>query len=309
MKNIEEVYIDYLEFLKTRNKITSVKAIEYKFKNHILPYFKRKKINEIKEKEYIEFQIYLKNKFNYSNSFYQSMHTIMKNFFDYITLTYNIENIPLKVGFRNVNNTCYISNQKKGIWDNKTFKKFIKNVDNPIYNCLFCVLFYCGIRKGEALALKISDFKNGSLIINKTITKEFFNGKRQILTPKTVNSIRNVKLDLFTNNQIKKLIKFYKKNYTNYSNEFFLFGGNKPLATTTIERRKDYYCKISNIKPIRIHDFRHSHATFLYKHKIKDKSIQNRLGHADISTTLNTYVHSDSKEEKKLIKMISLFRF
>ena len=43
----------------------------------------------------------------------------------------------------------------------------------------------------------------------------------------------------------------------------------------------------------------------LYNHKIKIKLIQERLGHADISTTLNTYVHTNQREEKKLIKMIN----
>ena len=68
------------------------------------------------------------------------------------------------------------------------------------------------------------------------------------------------------------------------------------------------YIDKTDLPKIRIHDFRHSHATMLYKEKIDFKSIQKRLGHADISTTLNTYVHSDEKEEKKLIKMINFTR-
>lgn len=94
------------------------------------------------------------------------------------------------------------------------------------------------------------------------------------------------------------------KIYTIFNDDFFLFGGD----TTTLDRKKNEYCKKANITPIRIHDFRHSHATMLYNKKIKIKTIQKRLGHADISTTLNTYVHPNDKEEKKLIKKINFTR-
>lgn len=102
--------------------------------------------------------------------------------------------------------------------------------------------------------------------------------------------------------------EYYKKNYPNYNEDFFLFGGNKPISTTTLERKKNEYCKLAGVKQIRIHDLRHSHATILYNKKVKVKTIQERLGHADISTTLNTYVHTDIKEQKRLIKKINLLR-
>lgn len=54
------------------------------------------------------------------------------------------------------------------------------------------------------------------------------------------------------------------------------------------------------IKQIRIHDFRHRHATMLYQQKIDIKTIQLRLGHSDTSITINTYVHADTEEEKKI---------
>ena len=108
--------------------------------------------------------------------------------------------------------------------------------------------------------------------------------------------------------ELKKLIKYYSKNFSNFNSDFFLFGGNKPISCTTLERKKNKYCKLANVKQIRIHDFRHSHATMLYRKKIDFKSIQTRLGHANISTTLDTYVHTNDKEEKRLINKINLTR-
>ena len=101
----------------------------------------------------------------------------------------------------------------------------------------------------------------------------------------------------------------YKLNYRNKQNDnFYIFGGIKPLATTTIDRYKTKYELLSGVKHIRIHDLRHSHATLLYNHNIDIKLIQERLGHADISTTLNIYVHTDYKKERRLIRLINLLR-
>lgn len=305
-RTINEIYSDYLKYLALKNKITTIKGINYRFKKYILPFFGNIKIKDIKIQDYIDFQLYLKN-FNYSPSFYESTHIITKKFFDYLKFMYNIDNIAEKVGYKKLN-TIYSTTQKKGTFSKKEFNKFIKSVDDKIYHALFNTLFYCGLRKGEALALKISDFDGNNLIINKTLTKELFNGKRQLLTPKTERSNRIIQLDIKTKLELKQLIKYYNKNFANFNDNFFLFGGNKPIATTTLDRKKNYYCKKSGVKQIRIHDFRHSHATMLYNNNVKIKLIQERLGHDNIDTTLNTYVHTNKKQEKRLIKTINLIR-
>ena len=306
MKTIKDLYPEFLEYLQIKNKVTTIDLINSRFKNYILPYFENKKLDEINENEYIKFQIYLL-KLNRSPSFYVQTQAMMNNFFDFLKFKYNIENIPKKVGFIK-NQYDYTSNQHKQIWTKKEFKKFIKKVDNPTYHALFNLLFYTGVRKGEALALKVSDFNNNYISINRTITKNRYNGNRQMLLPKSKKSIRKIRIDFFLKMELKHLIKHYKQVYNNFSNDFFLFGGDKPISTTTLERKKNRYCKLAKVKQIRIHDFRHSHATMLFRKKVDIKTIKERLGHADISTTLDTYVHTDEKEEKKLIKMINFTR-
>lgn len=305
-KTVNEVYQDYSKYIELHYKPTTVRLIKFKFKNYILPFFGETLLKDFDANKYIDFVIHLK-KFNYSNSFYHHIHGACKKFFDYIAITYSIENIPAKVGITKYKDN-YNSNQKKGIWTVSEFKKFIKYVDCPIYHALFVLLFYTGLRKGEALALKVSDFKNGYIIIHSSITNERFNGERMITSTKTKNSNRVIKLDIFTRLELNRLIKYYSTHYNNFNSNFFLFGGDKPIAGTTLERKKNNYCKIAGVKQIRIHDFRHSHATMLYNKKVKIKAIQERLGHADISTTLNVYVHSNKKHEKRLINTINLIR-
>lgn len=305
-KTINEVYIDYYKYLKLNYKETTTRLIDFKFKNYILPFLGNLNINDISTTNYLDFQLYLK-KFNYSNSFYEQIHSMCKKFFEYLSTQFEINNIASKIDIKRANNS-YNSSQTKGTFSIKEYKKFINSVDNKVYHALFNVLFYCGLRKGEALALKITDFKNDCLYINHTITTERFNGERLITTPKTKKSNRIIRLDYFTRRELKRLIKYYSMKYNNFNNNFFLFGGDKPIACTTLERKKNEYCKKAGVKQIRIHDFRHSHATMLYNKRIKIKLIQERLGHSDISTTLNTYVHTNKKQEKRLTNKINLIR-
>ena len=262
------------------------------------------RINNISKKDYANFQLYIK-KLNFSNSFYRELNAVCRGLFNYLNFNYGIEDIT-KGNIKLAHNSNEIE-FKSTTWGKKEFNKFIKKCDDKIYHTLFTVLFYTGIRKGEALALKISDFKDKNLIISKTLTKEFYNGKRQAIPTKS-GKTRIISLDFFTTLEIKNLINYYRKNYDNFNENFYLFGADKPIATTTLDRKKNFYCNKAGVKQIRIHDFRHSHATMLYNKKIKLKLIQERLGHSDISTTMNIYVHTNKEEQKRLIKKINLTR-
>lgn len=304
MKTINDIYEEYINYISLKNKITTITSVKRKFKNYILPFFGDMRINNISKKDYANFQLYIK-KLNFSNSFYRELNAVCRGLFNYLNFNYGIEDIT-KGNIKLAHNSNEIE-FKSTTWGKKEFNKFIKKCDDKIYHTLFTVLFYTGIRKGEALALKISDFKDKNLIISKTLTKEFYNGKRQAIPTKS-GKTRIISLDFFTTLEIKNLINYYRKNYDNFNENFYLFGADKPIATTTLDRKKNFYCNKAGVKQIRIHDFRHSHATMLYNKKIKLKLIQERLGHSDISTTMNIYVHTNKEEQKRLIKKINLTR-
>ena len=308
MKTFEDVYNnEYLPYLSLRIKCTTLKMIEFKFKNHILPYFGKYDIKNITIEDYLNFQIKIAE-LNYSDSFNGHIHAACRRFFDYLGVMYDIPNIPAKIGTPKIRNNKARA-PKKEVWTIKEFNKFIKKVDDPIYHAAFTVLFFTGLRKGELMALKISDLQDGYLVVNKALTKEQYGGERQIIGPKSSSSIRRIKLDYLTNIELKNLIKLYKKTIYGYNSDLFLFGGKEPIPPTTLERKKNYYCELAKVKRIRIHDFRHSHATMLYGSDVDIKAIQGRLGHSDVGITLETYVHINQKEEKRLIKKINHLRF
>ena len=151
------------------------------------------------------------------------------------------------------------------------------------------------------MALKFSDLNNRILYVNKTINEH---GKREINSPKTLSSIRKIEIDRKLNRDLLKL----KEKYSNYNQDYFIFGGSKPLAPTTINRYKIKACKKSNLIPIKLHEFRHSHATMLVEKKLMIKEVSRRLGHSNTNITLNTYTHTNKMQEKKVIKTLNFLR-
>lgn len=290
-------YERYLKYIINKQKIQSYNTLKDKTERNIIPHFSNFNIYNITEKDYIDWQNEIET-CNYSNSYNNSLHYIMTNFFEFMIKYYGIKkNIPKLVG--NFKQKQEI--KQYNTYNIKQFKNFIKNIDNEIYKQFFNLLFFTGLRPGEAMALKFSDLNNRILYVNKTINEH---GKREINSPKTLSSIRKIEIDRKLNRDLLKL----KEKYSNYNQDYFIFGGFKPLAPTTINRYKIKACKKSNLIPIKLHEFRHSHATMLVEKKLIIKEVSRRLGHSNTNITLNTYTHTNKMQEKKVIKTLNFLR-
>lgn len=303
-KNFYKLYLEYLDFINMKLKPQSVKKIESRFDLYILPYFKTKNIDDISTKDYLEWQMKIDKK-KLKCSYKETLHYAFSGFYSYLGLFYNIvPNIPKVVGnFKNDNIP-----EEMNFWTFQEFTQFINSFDEKdfVFKAYFIFLFNTGVREGEALALKFDDIRNNDVFICKTISKEYYNGARIVTTPKSHDSIRHLKLDNYTIDVINKLKKTYKKVFgKNFNDNFYLFGGNRPLAVTTIKRKKDHYVNISGVKNIRIHDFRHSHATFLLKKNVPIVEISRRLGHSDINMTIKTYSHLKNEYELETLNVFN----
>lgn len=301
----QELYEKYIEYKELQLKAQSLRAIKSRFKNYILPYFKEYKIDKITNNVYVKWQKEIEKK-SFKHKYNSTLHGAMVNILNYGVKFYNLKsNIASLSG--NFKRKTELK-KKVDFWSPEEFNQFINVVNNNVYKTFFNTLYYTGIRQGEALALNWNDFKdNKYLDINKTISKESIDKERVINTPKTSNSIRKIKIDEELIKELNELKEFYK-NYEGFSNEWFIFGGLKPLAPTTIGRKKDNYCDKAKVKKIRIHDFRHSHASLLLSMNVPITVISERLGHSDINMTLNTYSHMIPKDEDKAIDILNKMR-
>lgn len=297
----EELYCNYRNYIKIKLKSQSYRKTISKFENHILPYFKNYKVRFINAKVYTKWQTEIEKK-GFKHKTNSSLHGSMVTILNYAIKFHGLkENIASKIGnFKRKDDLI----RNVDFWTIEEYKSFIQVVDEIVYKTFFETLYYTGLRLGEALALTWNDFKNDSLDIHKTISKEKENGEYIINTPKTLKSIRIVKLD---NRLVKNLLglKKYYQNFVDFDNNWYIFGGIIPLAPTTIGRRKNIYCEKANVKKIRIHDFRHSHASLLLSLGAPITVISKRLGHSDINMTLNTYSHLIPKDEDKAIEFIN----
>ena len=166
-------------------------------------------------------------------------------------------------------------------------------------------MFYCGTRPGEAMALKFNDIKENKISITKTIDEH---GNREVGLPKTDSSIREIVIDDVLKNDLLNLKKIYQKKYNYFNDNFYIFGGIKPLASTTINRYKLKACEKAKIYPIKLHEFRHSHATLLKDLGIDLHIVSKRLGHCKPSTTLNIYQHCNKEREKRVLNTLNSLR-
>lgn len=302
-----EAYHQYEDYIDVKLKVQSKRALKNKFKNHILPYFKDYNIYELKEIDYLNWQLFIENK-GYSYKYNTDLHLCMTGILNYFIKYHGLKtNIASNVGnFKNKNIKKHVYN----IYTLKEFKRFIKCVDNNVYKQFFNLMFYCGTRPGEAMALTFNDLHNNCISINKTIDERYDeeHKKRTINSPKTTSSYRDISIDNKLKKDLLKLKKYYQSVYDNYSDDFFIFGGSKPLAPTTINRYKLKACDKAKVKPIKLHEFRHSHATLLLNNNVSISTISKRLGHNNTSITLNTYIHSDLEQEKKVSKILFLLR-
>jgi len=301
----EDAYKQYLIYIENRQKIQSKENLKEKFENKILPYFKNFNIYDISELDYMNFQNEIE-KFNYSNNTKRNLHYLISGFFNYCVLYHHLKyNIAKKVGNFKMNN----SKVKMKHWNLKDFKKFISNIDNIIYKVFFEFMYFTGCRPGEVMALKFSDLDNNKIIsINKTISEHSIEGSRVIDTPKSLNSVREIKIDKKLYKHLLQLKSIYDKKYCVDNFDYFIFGGVNPLAPTTINRYKNKACNKANLKPIQLREFRRSHATLLYNLNIPMQFIKQRLGHSDINTTMKYYVDLENSKEKRVIKTLNLIR-
>lgn len=294
-----ELYLDYINYQKNNLKPRSFQCLQSRFNLHILPYFSKKKINNIIGKDVVDWHDELNKKgfaFRYRKVIHIHLSSILKYGVQHHGLNKNIASII--GGFKN-------DELKKDLmfWTYEEFQRFINVVDDLTYKTFFSLLYYTGLRLGETLSLNWKDIHDNVVKVNKTISQRTSAGGYVITTPKTKNSVRNV---LMPSHLVKLLNDYYiyQKTFEGFNDKWFVFGGVRPLPETTIGRVKDNYCELAGVKRIKIHDFRHSHASLLINKGANPTIVAQRLGHSDIAMTLNTYSHMFPNSQNEIINLI-----
>lgn len=180
-------------------------------------------------------------------------------------------------------------NKTYSVINYEEFLKLLEASKNDLkYNTYFELSFTRGPRKGEIRAFRVKDFnyKEKQLMVNHTLSN-----KNVLKPPKTAASKAPIDLSDDLAKKVNELINILKKN-KDFNDEWFIFGGKKAISSHALDYNKNKYFKICGIeKHLRLHDFRHSCATWLYSIGIDIAVISKILRHASINETLKTYTH------------------
>ncbi len=167
----------------------------------------------------------------------------------------------------------------------------------------FAIAFYTGLRKGEIHALKWSDIDGSYLSVKRSITQKLKGGDVET-PPKNQSSIRTIQMPA----PLIDILNKHKNRYAaidRFTDDFRICGGTRPLRDTSIENANQKFAKLAGVKKIRIHDFRHSHASVLVNNGINIQEVARRLGHSNIEITWNTYSHLYPKEEERATEILN----
>jgi integrase len=140
-------------------------------------------------------------------------------------------------------------------WTREQFEQFIAVVDDPMYHALFTFMFFTGRRKGELFALYKTDVKSDKITFNKSVNRRTFGMETWEITTTKADKSCVIPISTPVREEIKR--------YTPPADGQFYFGGKKPLAPTTVERKFKYYTQLAGVPQIRIHDLRHSYASLV----------------------------------------------
>ena len=160
-----------------------------------------------------------------------------------------------------------------------------------------------GLRYAEALGLTPEDFnfETQELTINKSWDYKSKHGKFQPTKNKSSN--RTVMLDWKTMNQFQQLIK------DKQSHQPIFVPRGKRVYNSTINNILNRYCKACEIPVISIHGLRHTHASLLLYEGVSIASVAKWLGHANTTTTQQTYIHIiqelENKDTDKVLQHLS----
>ena len=286
MKEAADLDMTFGEFVQayTRDMKPKLKHNTWLTKEHILrtkllPYFENKKMCDIRAKDIIQWQneqiSYRDEKGKpYAPTYLKTLQSELSALFNHAVRFYELKSNPVvKAGPLGKGKA-----EEMLFWTKEEYLKFIEAVkDKPYSYQAFQILYWCGLRVGELLALTYNDIdlEKRTISVNKSYQR--IEGRDIITPPKTPKSKRIITIPPFLTEELKE----YTSHLYGIMADERMFRFTKSYMEHEIIRG----IKASGVKRIRLHDIRHSHASLLVEMGFTPLAIAERLGHEKIETT------------------------
>ena len=253
------------------------------FRDKINPYLGNKLIEELSTPDMLLWQDLMrsmckKDGARYSPTYLRGINNQLEAILNHAENCYGLKRSPMR-GLRK------LGRKKAGemrFWTKAEYLNFSRQIeDDPVAHCAFEVLYWCGLRIGELLALTGDDidFNRGVILVRRSIAK--VGGRYVMSSPKTSMSRRVVQMPPFLEEELSAVM--YLKGIQ--ANERIF-----PFAHDKIRRQMKIATEKAGLPRIRVHDLRHSHVSLLIDLGFPAPAIAERIGHSSISVTY-TYAH------------------
>lgn len=285
-------------------KLSTISAYAVILENHLLPTFGNKVI-VITEQEVQHF-VLLKLDAGLSQKTVKDFLIVLKMIYRYGVKINEFQHCDWDIKYPNAQENKAL--EVLNIAHHKKLMAFVS--DNFTFRNLgILICLQTGMRIGEVCALQWGDIdlQKGVVSISKTIERiyiidsEVKHTELIISSPKTQNSHRDIPLS-------KTLLQMLRPLKRIVNDKFFIITNEeKPTEPRTFRNYYKTVLKTLNIPPLKFHGLRHSFATRCIESNCDYKTVSVILGHSDISTTLNLYVHPNNEQKKKCIDKMLRF--
>jgi integrase len=275
----------YLQDREPRIKDSTIGMKRNIIDTKLLPYFGQMRVRDIAPIDIMRWQNTLitfrqpDTGKPYSKSYLKTVHNQLTAIFNHAVKFYNLSDNPA----RTVGNMGTNRGIQMKIWTLEQYLQFSElMMDDPILYYYFQVLYWCGLREGEALALTPDDFNLAKNTVSVTKTYHRIGGQDIITEPKTPKSNRVVEMPAFLTEEIQE----YLTSIPDLKKDSRIF----PLAKSTLYRQMEKAHNELGLPRIRVHDLRHSHVSLLINIVYSAVAITDRMGHESIDITYR-YAH------------------
>ena len=291
----------YEKDIKPKIKLNTWITKESIIKQKILPYFQKRKLSEITAKDIIDWQNEIRELTDchgrpLSKTYLKTVHNQLSAIFNHAIRYYGLQINPAQ----KAGNMGVEEKKEMLFWTKDEYTKFSEAMmDKPLSYYAFEMLYWCGIREGELLALTPADFNfdRGTVSINKSYQR--INKQDVITTPKTPKSIRVIQMPKFLCEEIQD----YFKMFYSLDSDGRIF----PISKNYLHREMARGSKATGVKRIRIHDLRHSHVSLLIDMGFTALAIADRVGHESIDITFR-YAHLFPTRQIEMADKLDMMR-
>lgn len=296
-KTINQITEEWKEEKKKYVKKSTYAAYQLLIQNHIKPYFGD--LYEVNEEKIQQF-VFDKLDAGLSEKTIRDIIIVLKMILKFGIKNGYLEYVQIDAKFPSKQEKKDLDVLSKA--DQKKFMEHLRN-NFTFKNLGIFICLSTGMRIGEICGLRWCDVDTaeGVIKVRHTLQRIYIiEGETRhtellLDTPKTANSVRDIPMSNELLKMLKSLNKVVNENYYVISNDI------KPIEPRTYRNYYKKLCKQLDIPKLKFHGLRHSFATRCIESKADYKTVSVLLGHSNISTTLNLYVHPNKEQKKKTI--------